>query len=290
MNFVILVRRRKDNRTTFQYLSLLAVTDACFLLLQGFLDQFLNNRRKAAHHAVSYFGVAVDIYTLSKFTCKLYFVGSSCFMMSSWIVTAFSMERAIIVWYPLKAHVIFTQTRRSLVLFACIIIPLFIYSPESYWMTQAANGDCVTISVKPCHRFVYTVMSQCLKGVLPCVIIACSNIAIVLGILTAPKIENTKSNRKNDRILRNMFLVSTMFFVLVMPYTVIWLYYDVYNMECVVSATETVKHRITNIGRFYGPIASTFCNLNFCLNFVIYASTLDFYRAELKRMICCQRC
>jgi hypothetical protein len=120
---------------------------------------------------------------------------------------------------------------------------------------------------------------------LPCVILIILNILIVIGIYKSKKsvgIVLYKKHTTEKKCLVNLLIVSTVYVILNLPYVILWTYYNIENFFHDLKAYRPEEiQMLHSIGNF----CTSLTVMNYSLNFVIYAQSLDYYRASLARIV-----
>jgi hypothetical protein len=156
---------------------------------------------------------------------------SSC--LSTWTVTAFTVERFIVVYFPLHRAAMCTFKNTVIILLCLIPIPLFFYSPVFFQYKIDNRGLCVieTLLFKNWLRFLDVVVAN----FFPLIVILTLNGLIVYRIWKrhrysknskrlrvhrssiVQRSNSTSSNTSSSSVSRPLIIVSTTFAILNLP-------------------------------------------------------------------------
>jgi hypothetical protein len=283
LSLVIFVRARKRAEAPIQYLSLLAVSDTGVILSLGVVQWLVFGLSYVTNGAHSY-----NVSTMSIFACK--FLGAAIQasgLTSAWVIATFSVERAFIVWFPLK-RVIITKTKRKITIFTLIVLSILFSIHRSFQYNiyiVASRKGCYYTS----HGFVWFQYDTAMHNYIPCCCITIANALILIGVRhatasTTGKVQEEKKSTQDRRILISLLLVSTLYVVFMMPASVTYTYF-LYLQE-MTKYDETYLAFIDHVVTFFDQ----FSMLNYCFNFLIYGFTLPFFRDDLRKMCMVCRC
>jgi hypothetical protein len=273
---LVVFLRSKRNDASCLYLSALAVSDTCcivFIALVMWLRQGLPNITDGKAY--------INFYQISNLSCKLMTYVYVVFeTVSAWIIVTYSVERAVIVWFPLKRTLITTRRRRIVLTF--VILSCFCVALYSAILSDIFTVNNATICYYPqagVVRFVLLLSDNFLFYFLPCTMIIVANIAIVTGIVRSRRFQNVSSSNTKDiyekKTLANLLVVSTFYIIFMTPNTVMIVYY--FSLS---GAGSDHMQLILFVAMF----AQQFCNFNYCINFIIYGISLPFYRSEVMKL------
>ena len=274
---VIFYKRRHQDKASAVYLSVLAVAD----LINCALGISILNILWGTQHelASSHSGCKVLLYA--------WFLGS---LMSSWVVIAFSVERCLVIWWPLRMKPIMASSKpRCWSLFTlAMVVQIFAISRAYYAIrVEAVLGpgrimSCGYSDEMPVHyRPIYMMTIMIAHAALPCVVIFIVNILILLGVQRSKMA--LKSN-KEMRCIRNLLVISSVFFFTMAPYSAVRMYSLTFQVIGVrLSPSQAGFNADMDV------YMVTLTMVNYCVNPVIYTFSLDFYRLELKRLLCLSR-
>jgi hypothetical protein len=283
LSFIVFIRTRRRAEAPVQYLSLLAVSDTGVILILGFSHWLTYGLPYITNGIVSY-----NPFTLSKFSCKfLAFVLHVSECTSAWMIATFSVERAFVVWYPLKRASITTKRRAIIIAVECSLA--IIISVHRLWLMQTYVVEGIDACFYLTDTFWLWQYDTLMHNYLPCLMIVIANTIILTGIRRAKtsltsKTHSTKTIQES-KVLISLFVVSTLYVVFMIPASCSFTYFNfVLESRNYGSSSLNLIHVIVT---FFDQ----FSMLNFCFNFVIYGCTLPFYREEIKKMFTsrCQR-
>jgi hypothetical protein len=277
ISIVVFVRTRHRQDATVQYLSVLSVSDLVVLIVYGFLTSWLTSGLRQITKG-SYF---INLWLLSNISCKLLPFLSHVFeCLSAWVIVAFSVERAFVVWFPLK-RLLITPRKRTLLILMLFIISTGTSIPRLVWFEVYFNHFYICFYYVPSFtRVVLYQIDICLYNYIPSCLIFVSNIIILIGIGRSKfdaKEKSSKSTTQDLKVIVSLLSVSTLFVILLTPASAAWTYYALALRATVVDA-KYVKF-LQYLGKFLSQVSHT----NYCINFIIYGCTLPFYREELKK-------
>ena len=280
LSFVIFIKRRNYDKTSASYLTPLAFFD--FInSIQG-LNMWVNL------HLENLTNGAFTIRHLSNtdFGCKvLSFSWTVPSFISSWIVVAFNVERCLVVWFPLKMNTVLKSSKHRAIGLAAIIIsgctwyslPVIWVKREYYPPQQRERSACPLGSDAPNWvRYIRLALVAGMNAALPCAIICITNMFILVGIHRNEK-EIVRTSKNDNRILVNLFLISTAFVLTVSPFAVMRIIYK----------TEQFDSYSKEAATFYGELelyATTLMFVNYFVNPIFYTFSLPYYRKELRKI------
>ena len=285
LSVVIFVRcRRKDSASVF-YLTFLSVVDlfnlvldTAFFWIEDVVDEFSDG------------AMAASTRTASSAACKYpRFAFDTCRFLSAWIIVAFSVERVIAVWFPMKTAALLTRRRRACTGALLTAVALLSNVPILVYVDIFDDGvskKChyITAGMTPLQKSALLFGNLTAKSfLLPCLLLCALSALIVAGILRNRRsaVQSTKDYGRERRAAVNLLLVAALYCALNLPYVVVWTSYDYH-----------FRYYSTNFRRAVldvGDLCTSLTVMNYALNFVIYCSSLDFYRVEMVRLLFCLR-
>jgi hypothetical protein len=283
LSLVVFIRKRKRPDAPIQYLSCLAITDTVVIFGLGVNHWFNTGLAYITNGALSFsFG------TYSSFTCKFgYFLLNVCHCMSAWLIIAFSLERAYVVWYPLKRSIL-TASKRSkyIVAMFSLSIPVSIHRLifcDVFVFYSEGDGNITGCfyTVSPFATLMIWQYDELLHNYIPCLLIFAANVCILIGIRRANKscdVKMAAARRQiqDGRILLSLMLISTLYVIFMMPASVSFSY------QLYLFTTDNVSHIYLAFVGYLVTFCDEFSMMNFCFNFIVYGCTLPFYRNEVK--------
>ena len=278
LSVVIFVRRRRYDRASAMYLGHLAIADlsntisGANLWVVQYAEVVTNGAFGKNEVASSDVGCALQVWSYQVFSA-----------VSAWLVIAFSVERCLVIWFPIRMTpwVASNKVRRMIVA-AVFAVPMVGYLPRAVLGKRgyhAFGGEQLVVCPvqHPLLRMVYLVLPILVGTAIPCLLIIVLNTLILVGIRRS-KIARTTSS-KDMRCLKNLLLVSSVFFVTMIPFIISRtsiLYFSLYGIDLTKSRQ-----------RFHAALdfhTISFSAVNYAINPLLYTFSLDFYRKELKRI------
>jgi hypothetical protein len=267
-SFVIFVRTQKREDATVQYFSCLALSDTGVILVRG-LTEWLDG------------ALSFNLMNYSSITCKLLsFAVQFLMCISAWIIVCFSIERAFVVWFPLKRAIITSTKRKKVIYLICFASTvLSIYRLFLMDLIEGTPVFCF-YTTDPAEGFILFQFDISLFNYIPCTLIFIANTLILLAVLK-PRGEDlrrsTHKTPKEGRMLVSLMLVSTLYVVLVLPFTSVFTYLTEERPNLTENQAFFIFHTV--------KLLTQMCVINYCLNFIIYGCTLPFYREEARKML-----
>jgi hypothetical protein len=205
---------------------------------------------------------------------------------SAWVIAAFSIERAYVVWYPLKRANITSSKRAIAISILCFMV--YVFSIHRLWLWKPHKLGVHDACFYTFNTFWLWQYDTLIHNYFPCLAIIIANTLILIGVRRAQTAVNTKSpaskqTTQDRRILVSLMLVSTFYIIFMLPASTSFAYFN-YVLEWENFSASYISF-INEIVTFFDQ----FSMLNFCFNFVIYGCTLPFYRQEVRKMftVCC---
>lgn len=217
-----------------------------------------------------------------------------------WIVVAFTLERLIVVYFPLQTSVLCNpRTARRICLF--ILIISFLLPFYSFVMSDINNDE--THNVLECDimnkfkeiYFYLTIVYGNLTLTFPILIVCVVNILIVRQLLHAGRLRKkqqqqlsqtkkvdsanneyvnmlVKNQLENDKVTWMLVVISVTFGILNFPYFIFWL------VVCIIRVRGKNPSAYIESGKM---IAEVFYLLNYSLNFFLYVISRRSFRKVL---------
>lgn len=283
ISFIILFRCRKQHVMIAQYLCVLSIVDLIYVVCIGFFEEVL------MFDWPSLSGwERINVYNTNNFLCKFRYAVEGCFTASGWIIATFSIERAIAIRAPFAAQKFYTPFRRMIIISFVILISLLMGIIKGSYRSVKSTGWCdyTGASQTAVLKYANEVIYMAFMAVIPCLIVFICNILIITGVSNADKaLKKTSKNSEQSRKLRiNLLLVSTVYCICVLPFISMWIFlnYISYIASDPDEITMKIYHFVDD-DLYYYIYRLVMCN--YCTNFIIYASTLDFYRVEIKKIM-----
>ena len=282
----VFVRHRKRTGPVAIYFVCLALSDSGNLVM-GLQTWF--------HNGLYYItDGAVDLPSaVSDTACKIrVFIWNVFVAMSGYIIVAFSLERVIAIWAPLKAATIITNFRRNVVLtillaYASLSSSLFFFT-KKLGQIKYRNRIVTACYNVPGTEVVhlYSRVIQLFNLIVPCILIFLFNVLIIVGIRHAQDMaKSTKAKLKDkttdSKIVLNLLVISLVYVITIGLYTIFTLIrIAIQNGLLHISAANR------DIFRDWENITTNVIVFNYSGNFIMYALSLDFYRQTIKELTC----
>jgi hypothetical protein len=235
LSFVVFIWSRNTADASLQYLAFLAVADTGVILTLG-LEHWLT-------YGLDYItggAVSLSMFTNSDFWCKFLSMILHVFeCTSAWLIMTFSLERAYIVWYPLKRSYI-TQRRRLTIIIMIVLLTICFSIHRLVLLNVYVESDVdggtkwCFYTVTPALGFWIYQWDTGMHNYVPIPLIITANIAILIGINRAKhsfnsKMKTTHKTKQETRVVLSLFLVSTFYIIFMLPASVsfssiVWLF------------------------------------------------------------------
>jgi hypothetical protein len=278
-SIIIFIRQRKRNKAASVYLVSLAFSDTGNLVM-SFQTWLHNGLFYITNGEINIASGATDL------GCQLRIFVWNCFVfMSAYIIIAYSVERCVAVWYPLKVADLFTSRRRNIVLIILLFISFAFYCP-SFWTYVTDSYVIQGITRRFCSRRVDNVPDWIYHSfgawlfntnmVTPVCIVLVLNSLIVIGVARASTDKHVSKASKTDvlqrKLIKNLLVVSLAYFLSMAPYVIFrW--------------TNTILRDPTSFIEWSATI-SNFIVFNYSTNFIIYTCTLQYFRDDVRYLLC----
>ncbi|CAF3790844.1 unnamed protein product [Rotaria socialis] len=205
LSILIFLSPRYRRQSSYFYLLSLALSDLCFLIINLFEDTFRN-------HNQLYQSRINFLDRSPSFICILVqYARSETRSLSSWIIVSFTIERLIVVFYPLKRAIICRRKIARFVVFLLFITTLLcnINVPFHYGIISLHNplqNDTIC-DILPKYRAIYmrfAITTMILVYLLPMCIIGIVNMLICCKLwrnsLMLDKSEDTISTTERHHV------------------------------------------------------------------------------------------
>ncbi|CAH1776285.1 unnamed protein product [Owenia fusiformis] len=295
LSFIIFVSKSFRCHSFALYLACLAITDT-LSIVSNFLREWLGKLSDMIHQDQTF-----DVYNQSDAACKIInFVSYSSRMISSWMLVAMTTERALVVMFPLKRILICTVSMATKIVIGVIVggLAVGVY-PLVIGKMKESNGElfCSHIEGYEETTFYFSIGYMVVIIIIPFVAISALNTVIIcrtfgrtksLGRLTSNVSRASNASKRGDVKLTIMLItVSTSFAILAVPYTIAWAIYfnDFLNAKAMnLKCNVVVLHSNAIKG-----ITDIIFNLNYCINFWLYAISGTSFRRQLRLLCQCGR-
>lgn len=288
ISFIVLTRKHMRKSTTNMYLSVLAVYDCLSLtlnfmigVLRGQNPNTVNKDFQQSEGLCTFHGVIVELFNL----------------LSVWLIVAFTVERFIMVKFPLKAKNLTPQ--RALYTIIGVSVSVFIFSLHKI-AVSGFEGDSV-FGYKACKtrraifpEIIYFYVA--FNTWLPTFIIVSFNTMIILEIKKNQKkrkemTSNANAMSKSDEKATKLLLaVSSAYVILILPLGLIQTTELIWNNTEKVGTTDPnyVQFMTTKIKlKWSRAFFFFFYQFNFAINFFLYVSSSSAtrFRTTLRRLL-----
>lgn len=284
----IFYKKRKEDRVSAQYLSVLAVFDLISISYVGIPIWLFVNLETITFGKLKYqTQMPTDVW------CKVTaFTWNVCCAMSGWILIIFSTERLLVIWQPLKmAPLVASGKPRKLALVCIFLMSVTVSIGHIIWdkLIPITNGKPLPAKCKFDHETfnsTFPVLMQNFSGSgfangIPLILITVINILILIT-LKHNRMSQVKNTSKTDtRAVMNLMLISLFFVIFITPFVV---------MYCAQAYLELTGR--LDLARNPGFVqlwltADTIHYYNFSVNPFLYVWGLDFYRKEILKIFGC---
>ncbi|XP_074645826.1 C-C chemokine receptor type 5-like [Tubulanus polymorphus] len=291
LSLIIFPRMKRRDKSTSQYLTLLAASDLVYLLTNALTDSWMNN----ALHDFTDGRVEFDLLASHVVVCKsfrfFWYISTST---STWTLMLFNLEKCVAILFPLKRERLFTSRKRKIAIIFTVITAVVASSPfvVVYELNDTGtNCNLTFVRLPGAGTAILIVINLTTTLVIPCFVVIVSNVVIASTLIKTRYRQATGSSAiqkhgglsddKSYRFLVNLISVSALFLVTVTPACVLWsmfwirvLIYDLYG--------SAPSYDVL----YYAIVSTNIQDLNFCLNFIVYVVCLDFYQQEARRILC----
>ena len=271
---VIVMNRRVFSQLSVSiYLQVLALSDLGFLWISDLFFRWV--------HFLS--GVRIPAY--NGVVCRIHvWLHLSLPWISSWLIVAVGIERAIAVHWPLQAKVLCTRQRAlrvslGIIFMFCAVNSHVITTVDI--VTVDTGQYCIVID--DLANTIILVFAILLYSFLPILLIVTCNILLIRNLNRHNRSTSMDSlssqssmmrNQRNNNVVRMLVVNSFAFIVLTLPINVLTVVGDSSNINIPLPVILTAK------------IMSL---TNHAANFVLYTLSGSIFREELQRMCTCAK-
>lgn len=275
-SFMVMIQREMRQTSTFFYLAVLAVADTIVLFMSAF---------KTWIRLCSGF----EMLHFSDATCKLFtFLTYFSLHMSAWLIVAVTVERFIVVWFPLKATSICSAKRAKLTTLG-LGIGFFLLNAHLFWtadlITDPKSGQ-KTCAMLQNNQFLYKEVIPwvhlTLYSFIPFVSLLVFNILIVVSLIKHRQIITSQMTRADKRTRYNHRRLA----ITLLCISFVWI------ITTTPSALYTVlplkRDTVKEIAHFFliKVICYIFMYINHSINFFLYCITGQAFRREFMKLVC----
>lgn len=187
---LVVMSKRIFKNSTNNYLAVIAVMDMLVLYI-GLLRMWIEN-------------FTIGIEAASSCMCKMAnFLGHASSDTSVWLICAVTIERVLVVQYPIKAKLL-CNIRRTRTIIACIIILMCVVNAHLAWTTElryvqlsntAVVGNCNTSGSA---KFIWPWCDALIYSFAPSVVILVCNSLIIRKTMAATRRRSRMQNYELD--------------------------------------------------------------------------------------------
>ncbi len=278
---VLVLRGSKfKHSSTSPYLFCLAISDNIYLILAASMVPLM-----------TYLGYK-DVYITKINTghcLSYYFIAYGSAQVSSWLITAVTVERVGVVAWPHKSKSLFT-VRRSYIIIATIILVLAIENSHilfTFKVEPIGNNDTGCVAREQLAQFsaaVWPWLDSMMYTFVPFAIIIISNIIIISIVIKSSRRrqemttgQESKDDTETNRMTKMLISISIFFIITTTPISIYLFYADANDPD-----------RLSENAMGY-VVTSIVASLNHSCNFIMYSLSGPTFRMELKRIFTCDR-
>ncbi|XP_045156698.1 probable G-protein coupled receptor 139 [Mercenaria mercenaria] len=275
-SFIVMLQREMRQTSTFFYLAVLAIADTIVLFMSAFKTWF---------RLCSGF----EMLHISDASCKLFtFLTYFSLHMSAWLIVAVTVERFIVVWFPLKATSICSAKRAKLTTLG-IGLGFFLLNAHLFWtadlITDPKSGR-KTCAMLQNNRFLYEEVLPwvhlTLYSFVPFVSLLVFNVLIIISLIKHRQIISSQMTRADKRTRYNHRRLA----ITLLCISFVWI------ITTTPSALYTVLplkgDTVTKAANFFliKVICYIFMYINHSINFFLYCITGQAFRREFMKIVC----
>jgi hypothetical protein len=290
LSIFIFWRCRSKDQVTVTYLAPLAVADLATLFYGAFSWVVSGILGKTN----GYFFFIEVLSFGPQVVCKVFrYQHRVCSCISSYLIVMFSLERCLGVWFPIKIHILMTRRRRRFMIGLMVVtmlvlsIPILVYYRVHYWsgtIDIACFFDVPELTNVQKYWMI-EIIDKILPHKLPCVLILLLNILIIVGVWSARQNVSGKiiMNKADSNGLISLLFISLLYLITTLPYVIVWGICDYFSY--IVDGFIGFSSEEVQVILMLGFFTTSFSMLNYCFNFLIYASSLKIFKDELKYLV-----
>jgi len=180
LSFVVLLRSRMRSTSVYFYLMVLACADTMILYVSAF---------KTWTRVVTGF----ELLYASDASCKIiFFLSLVSFHLAAWIIVLITLDRFIVVWFPLKATTMCILSRARLATVSLVAI-IVVYNVHVFWTfglvpMRSGGRRCLPVDAyKSFTLLPFHILRLITYSFLPFVIILVLNVAIIVRLRRIPQ-------------------------------------------------------------------------------------------------------
>lgn len=287
---LIFIRRRKADRVSAQYLGVLATFDMLAILILGMpfwpfvnLETLSNGQYKMQKQ--------MPTAGLCKFINYFWNVDG---IMSGFIIIFFSTERLLVIWSPLRFGPIMQSSKPRKIALCCLFLFAVFISMGRLWWTVLKSPTAGEENAKyKCTEpddfydspwITLWNFSFYMATLVPFVLVAVLNVLILIGIKKQRMTEgkSTSSSKTDRRALVNLLLISVFYILFNLPFVCMKTLFNYFQPRGFPGFSPRSVQDFLDLWLW----SDTFVYYNFCINPWLYTWSLDFYRKEIKKIVC----
>lgn len=275
-SFIIMLQREMRQTSTFFYLAVLAVADTIVLFMSAFKTWIRLWSGFAMLH-------------ISDASCKIFmFLTYFSLHLSAWLIVAVTVERFIVVWFPLRASSI-CSTKRAKLTSLALAMGLFLLNAHLFWTAdlvtdpRSESKQCAMMqNNRLLYKDVIPWVHLTLYSFLPFVSLLVFNVLIIVSLIKHRQIilsELTRADRRtrynHRRLAITLLSISCVWIITTTPSAL----YTVLPLK-----GETVQQAANFF--FIKVICYIFMYINHSINFFLYCITGQSFRREFMKFVC----
>ena len=205
---------------------------------------------------------------------------------SSWFVTLISIERGIVVWFPLKAKSIITSKR---ICFSVALVYICLGTFNAIWgyfTDFILDGVCQVNKTSDANRYLeqlFAMLGSCVMLIIPAIIISTLNALTIYKVTKQSRfrkeVQTTYKDDETRKITGMLICVSVAFVILAVPITIAHTYVSYTGYTDLFSSKELSKVIIRKI-------TQTMEQLNYSINYFLYVMCSAAFRKEVMAILC----
>ena len=276
-SFILMLQREMRQTSTYFYLAILAIVDTIVLFASAF---------KTWIRLMSGF----ELLHISDAGCRIFlFLTYFGLHVSAWLIVAVTVERFIVVWFPLKATS-FCSTRRAKMTTGAISVFFALLNSHLFWTAELLvdqNTGFKQCAMMRNNRFLYMKIMPWLHFTIYCLVpfiaLLVFNGLIILSMTVTHRQLLTNQMTKDDRRMRHihrklaitLLCISFVWMLTTTPsalYTVLPLEPKSLNSDAQLFLAKIICYILLYI--------------NHSINFILYCITGQSFRSEFHKLIC----